>query len=150
MGQSKDDQSFSFNFGKFFDELFNKDIPEWGSHIRTNFNMLFPAINVKETASAFELELAAPGRQKSDFSIKFKDGRLNVTVGKKEAPQLKEGEKYLKKEFGHPEIRRHFNFPKYSVDETAIKARYQNGVLKVTLQKRVETKTDDSTQIKVD
>ena len=39
-----------------------------------------PAVNVKETASAFELEVAAPGMDKSDFKIALEQNTLTISA----------------------------------------------------------------------
>lgn len=138
-----------FNIPKFFEEAFGKDFKDWTSDAWYNFGIYIPAANIKETNNAFELEMTAPGREKADFSIRYDDDRLSISVSKKSiAPE--EEERYTRKEFAYPAFRRQFNFPKFAVEQAAIKATYENGILKVILPKREEAKQADSQEIKVD
>lgn len=149
MSDHKSHQRPFFNIPKFFEEAFGKDFKDWTSDAWYNFGIYIPAANIKETPNSFELELTAPGRDKEDFTLRFEDDRLHISVPKKTiAPE--EEERYTRKEFAYPAFRRQFNFPKFAVDHNAIKATYENGILKVTLPKREEAKTADSYNITVD
>ena len=138
-----------FNIPKFFEEAFGKDFKDWTSDAWYNFGIYIPAANIKELKDAFELEMTAPGREKIDFAIKFENDRLSISVAKKSiAPE--DEERYTRKEFAYPAFRRQFDFPSQTVNQAAIKASYENGILKVTLPKREEATRPDFHEIKVD
>ena len=64
-------------------------------------NATAPAINIKETKTNYEIEVAAPGMTREDFTIKIENGnQLIVTMEKKEDQKEspKEG-RYLRREF---------------------------------------------------
>jgi HSP20 family protein len=98
-----------------------------------------PAANVKESAEKFQIELAAPGMQKTDFVIRVEEGVLIISSEKKKE-EVTENEKFTRKEFSYHAFSRSFAIPE-NVDEDAIKAAYENGILSVELPKKtVETK----------
>lgn len=149
MSDHRSNQGPFFNIPKFFEEAFGKDFKDWTSDAWYNFGVYIPAANIKETPTGFELELTAPGREKNDFSIRFEEDRLHISVPKKAIAPAEE-ERFTRKEFAYPAFRRQFNFPKFAVDHNAIKASYENGILKVTLPKRVEAQGSDAHNIIVD
>lgn len=94
-----------------------------------------PAVNIVETEKNFRIELAAPGLNKEDFNIKVEKDTLSISA-KKETSTV-EGEKVKVREFAYTNFQRNFNLPK-TVDAEAIEARYENGVLAVTVPKKEE------------
>lgn len=149
MTSSNDDHSFFSNFSKIFEDIFNKDFSEWTSQVGSNFGVYIPAVNIRETPTAYQFEMTAPGREKADFTIKFHEGKLSIIVPKKELKAIAESERYRRKEFAYPSFSRHFNFPKYAVDDSNIKARYENGILSIKLPKQKEAEAEDGIEIKV-
>lgn len=51
-------------------------------------------MNIKETANAFEVEMAAPGMTKKDFKIELDANVLTITSEKSMEQEQKDGEKY--------------------------------------------------------
>lgn len=99
-----------------------------------------PAMNVVEHENDFEIELASPGFEKEDFEITLNDNVLDVSAEKKEEIEGKE-ELYTRKEFNYRSFRRSVQLPK-SIDGTKdVKASYENGILKLHLSKRPNTKS---------
>lgn len=99
--------------------------------------MNMPAVNVKETDKSYEVELAAPGLSKKDFKITAEEGILTVSSEKHEEKELEE-EDYTRKEFEYSSFSRSFTLPQ-NVIEDDIKAAYDNGILRLTITKRVAT-----------
>jgi HSP20 family protein len=96
-----------------------------------------PAVNVKENEKNFEVELATPGYDKQDFKIDIDNGLLTISAERKEEQEKKE-DHYTRREFGYSSFSRSFNLP-VNTNEEAINARYEDGVLKLTIPKREET-----------
>lgn len=149
MTNPNDDPSFFSNFSKIFEDIFSKDFSEWTSQVGSNFGVYIPAVNIRETPSDYQFEMTAPGREKADFTIKFHEGKLSISVPKKELPAIGEGERFRRKEFAYPAFKRQFNFPKYAVDDKNIKARYQHGILSIKLPKQKEPETEEGIEINV-
>ena len=74
----KRNRDFQNHFPQLFDDFFNRDIFHWGL---TNFfdtNTTIPAVNIKETADSYEVEVAAPGMNKKDFNVQL-EGNILIT-----------------------------------------------------------------------
>jgi len=93
-----------------------------------------PAVNVNETESGFEIELAAPGLRKKDFDITVDNGVLTISSQKEEEKEEKEKD-YTRREFGYSSFSRSFTLPE-SVNEDDIRAAYEDGVLKLYVTKK--------------
>lgn len=93
-----------------------------------------PAVNVKETEKGFDIELAAPGLSKNDFTITVDNRVLTLSCEKQEEKEEKKNE-YTRKEFSYSSFSRSFALPE-NVNEDGIKATYNNGLLQVSLLKK--------------
>jgi len=106
-----------------------------------NFNTGFerncgcvPATNILENEQSFEIQLAVPGMKKDDFKMEMEDGVLSVVFEKKEEDREKQQGEYLRREFDMDEFTRSFSIPK-TADADNIKAKYENGILFITVPK---------------
>ena len=106
-----------------------------------------PASNVKETKENFVIELAAPGMEKSDFSINLENDTLTISAERKTEAKA-EGERYTRKEFSYSTFSRAFSLPE-TVKTDEIAATYEKGVLSITLPKKPEAEKNSSKQITV-
>jgi len=97
-----------------------------------------PAMNVKETKTGFEVELAAPGFDKKDFEVTVKDGCLNVSAEKSSSVEDKE-EDYTCKEFSYSSFEKSISLPE-NVEDEKVKAKYKDGILRLDLLKKKDTK----------
>ncbi len=100
-------------------------------------NQTLPAINIVENDDEYQIELAAPGLDKKDFNIEFNNGKLTIGAKKQETEDTR---KFVKREFNYAGFTRSFVVPKQKVNDGAITAAYENGVLHVVLPKREEVK----------
>src|ERR1700712_4712886 len=124
-------------FGNLFNELLN----EFPASARSFGQELFafPQTNIHETPEAFHLEINAPGRTKEDFKIQVEQGLLTVSFEKKEESAKSEDYKTIRREFEFRSFKRSFSVDeKINVD--AIEAKYEQGVLKLLLPKKEESK----------
>jgi HSP20 family protein len=117
------------NFPTFFNPFYGRPVINRFQNTAPNV----PAVNVKETETAFVLELAAPGLKKEDLKINVENNKL--TIGYQSDVQTEETtEKYTRQEFGFTSFERSFRLPK-TVNADAINAAYTDGVLTVELPK---------------
>ncbi len=93
-----------------------------------------PATNILENEQSFEIQLAVPGMKKDDFKMEMEDGVLSVIFEKKEEDREKQQGEYLRREFDLDEFTRSFSIPK-TADADNIKAKYENGILFITVPK---------------
>jgi len=114
-------------------------------------NATAPAINVKETADEYIVELAAPGMSKEDFDVHINaDGDLNIKMESKQ--EKKEEDKkahYLRREFAYSKYEQTLILPD-DVNRDNIAARVADGVLTVDLPKVKKEENKVTRQITVD
>lgn len=123
-----------FPFPAVFEEFLK---PDWMGGIE-RINNTLPAVNIKETEITFVLELAAPGKNKTDFNIELNDNVLTISSEAKQEKEENDSDgKYTRKEFSYASFKRAFTLPEI-VNVAAINATYENGVLHITLPKRQE------------
>ena len=120
-----------------FDEFFNRGIADYVGH-DTVFS--HPSANVTESKDAFKVELAAPGFDKSHFSLQVEKDQLIISA-QREAKTEDEAatERYVRREFRYDAFKRSFKLPQ-TVNQDSIAAVYNNGILSVTLPKKEEAK----------
>jgi HSP20 family protein len=127
-------------FPTFFDDFLNRDLADWN---RSNFSATgttIPAVNIRETKDAFEVEMAAPGMTKKDFTVELEDNQLTITAEKKLQAEGKEEDRYTRREFSYHSFERSFTLPKEVVDGDKIKAKYEDGMLQLAIPKKEEAK----------
>lgn len=111
-------------------------------------NATAPAINIKETDTNYEIELAAPGMTKEDFTIKIENGnQLVVTMEKKlEQKEEKKESRYLRREFSYSKFQQAMILPE-DVEKDKIQAKMEHGVLIIDIPKQVVTQEEQSGRI---
>jgi HSP20 family protein len=98
-----------------------------------------PSVNITETDAQFEVELAVPGLSKEDFKISLEKDVLSVSAEKK-TETVDENKKFTKREYNFNSFLRSFTLPE-SADHSKIDADYTAGILKLTIAKREEAKS---------
>jgi HSP20 family protein len=93
-----------------------------------------PSVNIKETDKAFELEMAAPGYNKKDFNISIENNMLTVSAERNEEHEKME-DNYTRREFGYESFARSFKLPA-NTNEEDIHARYEDGILRLSINKK--------------
>ncbi len=108
-------------------------------------NATAPAINIKETDTNYEIELAAPGMTKEDFTIKIENGnQLVVSMEKKqEQKEEKKESRYLRREFFYSKFQQAMILPD-DVEKDKIQAKMEHGVLIINIPKQVVTQEEQS------
>ena len=133
----------------FFDDFLTRDLFDWGYRNNSVTNTTLPAVNITETNDEFVVEMAAPGMKKEDFVIELENELLTISSEKEERNEFKEDDHYTRKEFSYQSFRRTFQLPKTVVEESKIKAKYENGLLKILIPKKEEAKALPPRQILV-
>ena len=93
--------------------------------------------DVRETDKTFELDIDMPGFRKDDISAELKDGYLTVSAVKshEEKTQSSEKGRYVRQERWSGSVSRTF-FVGENVTEEDVKAKYENGILQVSVPKK--------------
>lgn len=133
----------------FFDDSMTRDLFNWPFTNGMERGSV-PAVNVRETNDTFELEVAAPGMSKKDFKVEL-DNNLLVISAEKENRHEEQNEKgdYTRREFNYQSFSRTFSLPERLVQGDQISARYQDGILCITIPKTEEAKVKPAKQIEI-
>lgn len=117
------------SFTSLIDELFlNQD---WGQNQHS-----LPAVNILEADDHFDIQLAAPGKEKKDFNIELDEGLLTISSEQESSTTESKGS-FTRKEFSYNSFRRSFNVPD-TVAADKVSASYKEGILTVNLPKKSE------------
>jgi HSP20 family protein len=112
------------------------------------FSSFVPAVNVSEDENSYGVELSAPGFKKEDFKVELDNKTLTVSAEHREEKEESKKRTFRRKEFNYGSFRRIFSLPE-SVNEEKIDAKYENGILKLTLTKKEEAKAKPAKEIKI-
>ncbi len=143
--------SGQYHFPQLFDDFFNRDIFNWGLTNYSNTNTTIPAVNIKETADNYEVEVAAPGMNKKDFSVQLEDNILTISSEKEIEKEQNENDnpRYAVREFSYQSFSRTFTLQKNVVDTENIQATYEDGVLHLVIPKKEEAKQKGPRRIEI-
>ena len=132
------------NFPTFLNDFFGDELFSLDSMNRMKNST--PATNIKEFDDKFLLELAAPGKEKSDFNIELDNDVLTISSEKEISNE--NDDNYTKREYSYESFKRSFSLFD-NVDKDNIKATYKNGVLMIDLPKLKEEKQKIGRSIEV-
>ena len=116
-------------FPTMFDDFFDG---EWTPKVSATA----PAVNVKEDAKEYTMEVAAPGIKKEYCRININnDGNLEVAIENTlEHKEENKKEHYLRREFSYSNYQQTYILPD-NVDKDKISAKVNDGVLEIKLPK---------------
>jgi HSP20 family protein len=97
---------------------------------------LLPELDVRESSNAIAIEVELPGVEAKDISVTRASGVLTIKGEKKQEKEEK-GENYHVGERSFGSFQRALRLPDM-VDDTKVEARFDKGVLKVTVAKKPE------------
>lgn len=108
-------------------DLFDDDLFENGKSI--------PPMNVKESDTSFDIELAIPGFSKDEIEVSLENDVLQVSALKEKETVEEDVEGYTRKEFSYNSFERKIKVPNTVNQDKEVKATYNNGVLNLQLAK---------------
>ena len=139
-------------FGEnLFDELFDDAFhPMWdmdralyGKHARAVMKT-----DVRETDSGYELDVDLPGFKKDEVKLDLKDGYLTISASKGLDKDQKDKEgKYIRQERYAGAMSRSFYVG--DIQPEQISAKYEDGILKISLPKQEKRELPKSTTIAI-
>ena len=142
-----DDWMDYFPFGRDFDKEFSKAMAPtehalYGKHAK---NMM--KTDVRETDDSYEVDIDLPGFKKDEVKIQLADGYLTIEAAKgldKDEKDKKSG-KYIRRERYAGSMSRSF-YVGEDVKQEEIHAKYDNGILKLSVPKKEAKKAVDSSK----
>jgi HSP20 family protein len=138
----------NFMFPALFNDFFGRDWLDFNARTFSSTNTTIPSVNILESEDNFELEVAAPGFEKKDFKIELNNNVLTISSDKQEETEHTEGKQFTRKEYSYLSFCRSFTIPE-SANKEKIEANYEQGILKVIIPKREESKPKPLREIKI-
>jgi HSP20 family protein len=109
-----------------------------------------PSVNIKETDEFYELEMAAPGMAKEDFKIELNNNLLVISAQRENKDEEKDRSgRFTRREFSYQSFTRSFKLPEGMIQGDKISAKYENGILLITVPKTEEAKPKPVRQIEI-
>ena len=118
-------------FTSIFDDFFGSNIFD----SRTLKRNHLPSVNILDNEKFFELNLAAPGKNRKDFIIELEDQIL--TISSESFTNNDDSDNFTRQEYRYDNFKRSFRLPD-SINTSLIKAKYENGILSISLPKHKE------------
>lgn len=106
-----------------------------------------PLANITESNKEFKLDLSAPGMKRDDFKVNVEDGVLTIS-SEKEEEKKESDENFRRREFSYSSFSRSFTLPD-NVNENDINAKYDNGMLHITIPKKEVSASKPKKEISV-
>lgn len=132
----------------FFNDIFGRELFNWENTNFSSTSTTLPSVNIKENVDSYEVEVAAPGMDKNDFNITLDENLLTIS-SVKEQKEITEESNFTRREFSYQSFQRSFQLPKNVVDDERITARYENGLLFLTVPKKEEAKQKPPRMIEI-
>jgi len=92
-------------------------------------------LDVVERSDAFVVRAEVPGVGKDDIHVTIDGNQVTISAEVKRETEQKEGERVLRSERYYGSVYRSFVLP-VEIDQDASQAKYEGGVLELTLNKR--------------
>lgn len=130
---------------RLFDEMVGQGLWRTGDE-QSLRGAWVPAINILEKDDSMQITADLPGLNPEDVEVTVEQGVLNIR-GERKFEEAAEGETFHRVERLYGVFERSFTLPN-SIDTDKIEAKFNNGVMVLTLPKREESKPR-SVKIKV-
>ena len=137
-------------FGEnLFDDWMDFSFPTFDRAFYGNGSRNVMKTDVKETDQGYELDIELPGYQKEDVKAQLKDGYLTVQAAKSVNNDEKNNEgAYIRRERYAGTMSRSF-YVGDNVTEADIQAKFENGILKLSVPKKEAKKVEENKYITI-
>ena len=117
---------------------FNRFFEDFGLGSAVAQEDFSPAMDIRETDEAYIVEADVPGIKREDVKIEINDDVLTIK-GERKVEQEENKKDYRRIERQYGSFRRSVSIPS-GIQHDAVEAKFDDGVLRVTLPKREDTK----------
>jgi HSP20 family protein len=137
--QRRTHMSALMNRGNMFDEFFRDIAP--GFYVKPLHGDPLPTpekirVDVKENDKAYTVQAEVPGVAKDDIHVSLDGNIVTLRAEVKQQDSQAKDEKVLRTERYYGAVSRSFQLP-MEIDQSQAKAKYDNGVLTLTLPKKL-------------
>lgn len=123
-------------FDEFFNDFFQRAGVVPASRLANAPTVSRARMDVVDKGEAFEVKLDLPGVKKDDIQVSIEGARVAISAESKDSRETRDGEKLLYSERYLTSYARSFELPA-EVTEEGADARFEDGVLTLSLPKRV-------------
>ncbi|MDQ6620194.1 MAG: Hsp20/alpha crystallin family protein [Pseudomonadota bacterium] len=92
-------------------------------------------MDVKETPAGYVVQAEIPGVRKEDIAVTIEGNQVTISAATKRESEQREGERVVRAERFYGNLYRSFTLP-VELDESGSAARYENGILELTLTRK--------------
>ena len=137
-------------FDDFMDDFSFPTLPDVDKELYGKHAKNLMKTDVKETDDVYQVAVDLPGFKKDEIQIELKDGYLTVSAekGLDKDKEDKKG-KYIRKERYAGALSRTFYLGE-EIREEEIKAKFENGILSVSIPKEEEKKVEGPKHISIE
>ena len=137
------------------DRFFRNDFPSmWDEDLSPTV----PSINITEEKDNFLVSMAAPGLKKEDFDIDLEGNMLTISCERESDTKNSNGSGNGKEKSSGGYSHREYNYSYFSrtvtlpdsADNSKITAKYNDGILSLTIPKKPDTGKSNGSKIKVE
>ncbi len=118
----------------FNDSFFSDNFPSFRLLPETRMDVGSIAVDIKENDENYTVKADFPGVKKSDISVSIDNNVLTISAEHKDEAEEKDKGRVIRQERRYGKYARSFNLGK-NVDESKIKAEFDNGVLTLSIPK---------------
>lgn len=138
-------------FGEsLFDEFMDFSFPRVARTVQSGNTQSLMRTDVKETDQGYEIDMDLPGFKKEDVKVQLKDGYLTIQAAQDKNNDQKDSDgKYIRRERYCGSVSRSF-YVGDKVTEEDIHAKFEDGILKLTLPKEESRKVEENKYIAIE
>ncbi len=96
-----------------------------------------PTANIYEDHETHYLDLAVPGIPKEELEMLIEHNKLIIKFERKDSENVESSNEFIRKGFNYDSFERSFSIPE-TADIDKVKAKYEAGILKVSIAKKEE------------
>ena len=135
-------------FDDFFSDPFGMMVPQGRDPLYGKHGKNLMKTDVRETENSYELDIDLPGFKKDEVNVELKNGYLTIQAAKglDKEEQDKKG-KYIRQERYAGACSRSFYVGDVKPEE--VSAKYEDGILKLTMPKQVKREQPKSSSIAI-
>lgn len=134
---------------KLFDDWMDFAVPHTRSAAYNHMNAAMRT-DIRETETSFELDIDLPGFKKEDLKLELKDGYLTINAERNSENDSQDpNSRYVRRERYYGAMSRSF-YVGEAITEEDIRARFEDGILKLALPKDKPKQVEEKKYIRIE
>ena len=110
----------------------------------------YPKLDIIEREGELVINVEIPGLSKDDVQIEYNSDRILIIRGEKRETSGNKNEFYIRRELKKSSFSRQICKLGENCDVKNIKATFKDGMLQITIPKKIQNKPAENTKIKID